>query len=162
MNAEGRVEDMWTQLNFLAGEWQGTGSGQPGTSQVERTYQFILNDHFIEVRNKSTWAPTSENPQGEVHQDLGLISYDKSRKVFVLRQFHVEGFVNQYVLSDLAPDGKTIVFTSESIENIPAGWRARETYQVASPDEFSEVFELAAPGKDFEVYSTSRLKRIGR
>ena len=32
-----------------------------------------------------------------------------------------------------------IVFTSESIDNIPAGWRARETYKLVSADEFVEV-----------------------
>jgi hypothetical protein len=47
--------------------------------------------------------------------------------------------------------GKTIVFTSQSIENIPAGRRARETYKIVGPDELTEVFELAGPGKDFEV-----------
>jgi len=57
------------------------------------------------------------------------------------------------------PDGKTIVFTSESIENIPAGYRARETYKILSPDEFIEVFETAEPGKEFEVYSEGHFKR---
>jgi hypothetical protein len=55
---------------------------------------------------------------------------------------------------------KRIVFTTESIENIPAGWRARETYIVYGPDEFEEIFELAEAGKAFEVYSRARLKRI--
>jgi len=55
--------------------------------------------------------------------------------------------------------GKTIVFTSQSIENIPAGWRARETYKIVGPHEFTEVFELAGPGKDFEVYSEGHFKR---
>jgi hypothetical protein len=154
---------MWSGLDFLIGTWHGTGSGQPGTSQVERQYQFVLNGNFIEVRNKSTYPPQEQNPKGEVHEDLGLISYDKGRKTFVFRQFHVEGFVNQYVLdgeASLAPDAQTIVFTTESIENIPAGWQARETYHVVSPDEFTEVFELAAPGKVFEVYSKSRLTRV--
>jgi hypothetical protein len=54
----------------------------------------------------------------------------------------------------------TIVFTSEAIENIPAGYRARETYLLHGPDEFEEVFEMAEPGKDFEVYSRTRLKRV--
>lgn len=151
---------MWTNLNFLIGSWQGTGAGQAGNSQVERSYRFILNDKYMEVRNKSIYPPQSQNQQGEVHEDLGLISYDKARKTFVLRQFHIEGFVNQYVMDYLAPDGKTIVFTSESIENISPGWRARETYQVANPDEFKETFELAAPGKDFELYVRSQFKRI--
>ena len=76
------------------------------------------------------------------------------------RQFHVEGFVNQYVMDYLSPDGKTIVFTTESIENIPAGWRARETYQVLDPDEFTETFELAEPGKDFVLYVRNQFKRL--
>ena len=44
------------------------------------------------------------------------------------------------------------MFTSEAIENIPAGWRARETYVMTSADAFEEIFELAEPGKPFEVY----------
>jgi hypothetical protein len=77
----------------------------------------------------------------------------------VLRQFHVEGFVNQFVMTSASADGKTIVFTSESIENIPAGFRARETYKIMGPDEFREIFEIAEPGKDFEVYSEGHYRR---
>ena len=151
---------MWTNLKFLIGSWRGIGSGQAGSSNVARSYQLILNEKFLEVRNKSTYPPQSQNPQGEVHEDLGLISYHEARKAFVFRQFHIEGFVNQYVMDYLAPDGKTIVFTSESIENIPTGWRARESYLVVNPDEFTETFELAAPGKEFELYVKSLFKRI--
>jgi hypothetical protein len=75
----------------------------------------------------------------------------------VFRQFHGEGFVNTYVTS---PAPLThIVFTSESIENIPAGWRARETYTVVSDDEIVELFELAEAGKEFTRYSEARLRR---
>lgn len=93
----------------------------------------------------NTYDPQPKNPKGEVHQDWGMISFDKSRKSFVLRQFHVEGFVNQYVMTSSSADGKTSVFTSESIENIPAGYRSRETYKILGPDEFREIFEIAEP-----------------
>ena len=53
-----------------------------------------------------------------------------------------------------------IVFTTEAIENIPSGWRVRETYVVHGPHEFEEVFERSEPGKPFEVYSRARLKRV--
>jgi hypothetical protein len=53
-----------------------------------------------------------------------------------------------------------VVFTSETIENIPSGWRARETYRVIGPDSFVEVFELAEPGKEFTVYAETRLSRV--
>ena len=42
--------------------------------------------------------------------------------------------VNQYALESIAPAGKTIIFVTESIENIPVGWHAKETYQVLGPE----------------------------
>lgn len=151
---------MWTPFNFFNGSWHGIGVGKSGTSQVERTYQFILNGKFLQVKNKSTYPPQEKNPQGEVHEDMGVISHDAAQKMFVFRQFHIEGFVNEYVLEYLAPDGKTFIFVTERIENIPLGWRAKETYSVINPDEFTETFELAAPSKEFEVYSESHFKRV--
>jgi hypothetical protein len=153
------AKDVWEPLRFFLGKWEGTGEGKPGVSKMLREYQLVLNGKFLQVQNQSIYDPQPKNPKGEIHEDWGMISYDKSRKQFVFRQFHVEGFVNQYVLTDLGPDGKIIVFTSEAIENIPAGWRARETYKIVNSDEFIEIFELAAPGKDFEVYSESRHRR---
>lgn len=151
--------DVWEPLKSLVGKWEGAGQGQPGTSKVEREYRLVLNDKFIHVQNRSVYDPQPKNPKGEIHEDWGMISFDKSRKQFVLRQFHVEGFVNQYVNTSISADGKTIVFTSERIENIPNGWRARETYKIVSADEFIEVFELAEPGKDFELYSEGHFRR---
>ena len=100
-----------------------------------------------------------ENPKGYVHEDFGVISYDKSRKIFVFRQFHIEGFVNQYILESISPDGKTIVFITETIENIPKGWRGRETYTVNEGKVLSEVFDLAEPNKDFELYTKASFIR---
>lgn len=154
-----KKEDVWAPFKFFVGHWEGTGGGEPGVSKVEREYRFILGGKFLKAENKSTYEPQKENPKGEVHENLDLISYDRGRKKFVFRQFHLEGFVNQYVLDSLAPDGKTITFVTESIENIPAGWRARESYRILSDSEFVETFSLAAPGKEFEVYTENRLKR---
>jgi hypothetical protein len=112
-----------------------------------------------ECRTEAYTRPQAKNPQGEVHEDFGIISFDKARRRAVLRQFHSEGFVNQYT-ADLSSDGVKLVFTSESIENIPSGWRARETYAVFSAEECDEIFELAEPGKEFELYSRVRLKRV--
>lgn len=149
----------WEPFRYFVGKWEGTGNGQPGVSKTQRKYRFVLNNKFLHVQNKSAYNPQPKNPKGEVHEDWGLMSFDKSRKKFVLRQFHVEGFVNQYVMSSSSADGKTIVFITESIENIPSGFRARETYKILGPDEFVEVFEIAEPGKDFELYSENHYQR---
>ncbi|MFY9608198.1 MAG: hypothetical protein WAU45_06220 [Blastocatellia bacterium] len=151
--------DVWKPLNVFVGSWEGTGKGQPGNSKIEREYQYVLNGRFLQSRNKSIYPPQKENPKGEVHEDWGLFSYDRNRAQFVLRQFHVEGFVTHYASDREPSDGTTLRFVSESIENIGAGWRARETYRIVNANEFTETFELAAPGKEFEVYTESHFKR---
>lgn len=153
------ASNAWEPLKFFVGKWEGTGKGKPGTSKIERDYQFVLNGKYLNVQSRSVYDPQSKNPKGEIHEEWGMISFDKSRKQFVFRQFHVEGFINQYVTTSVSEDNRVIVFTSEGIENTPAGWRARETYKIISPDEFIETFELAQPGKDFEIYSEGRLVR---
>jgi hypothetical protein len=151
--------DAWKHLRVLVGTWEGTGRGQPGDSKVEREYKFTLDDKFIQVAHRSTYAPQPKNPQGEVHDDLGFMSWDKSRKQFVFRQFHVESFVIQYVIASISDDGKTIVMESEAIENVPKGMRSRETWKFQNENEFTETFEIAMPGREFEVYSENKFKR---
>lgn len=158
--AEEPKPDPFAPLRPLVGSWRGAGSGQPGESSVERSYAFVLQGRYLRVENRSIYAPQKQNPKGETHEDVGLFSYDKARKTLVLRQFNVEGFVNQYTLARAAGDGRELVFETEAIENIPAGWRARETYRFLGPDALEETFELAEPGKPFEVYSKTRLTRV--
>ena len=152
-------DSLWMLLQPFVGNWKGEGGGEPGNGSYERSYQFILNKRFIEIRNKSTYPPTDKFPKGEVHEDIGYFSYDGGRKVFVLRQFHAEGFVNQYKLDSIAPDKKTLVFVSEAIENIPAGYKAKETYRLINENELEEIFEIAEPGKGFEIYTRVKLLR---
>jgi len=84
---------------------------------------------------------------------------DKAQQKIVLRQFHAEGFVNEYLLESASADGAEVAFVTVRIENVPPGWRAREVYQVVSKDAVIETFSLAAPGKELEIYSTTRLVR---
>jgi hypothetical protein len=57
-------------------------------------------------------------------------------------------------------DGKTLIFATDRIDNIADGWRARETYKIVNQDEYTEVFELAPPQKDFALYAESHWKRV--
>lgn len=151
--------DPFQPMEPLIGRWEGTSEGQPGNGTVRREYSRILGSRYIRLENRSVYAPQEKNPKGEVHEDLGIFSFDCAQGRLVLRQFHVEGFVNHYVAEPSSEAGR-LVFTTEAIENIPAGWRARETYIMNGPDELEEVFELAAAGKEFELYSRARLKRV--
>jgi hypothetical protein len=97
-----KQDSLWMPFQPLIGTWAGTGEGVDGNGSYERTYQFVLNKKYIEVRNRTVYSMTKEKPKGYVHEDVGFISYDKIRKTFVFRQFYGEGFVNQYTLDSLS------------------------------------------------------------
>lgn len=147
-------------LKFFVGRWQGTSKGEPGDGAGEREYEFVLGGKFLQAKNKTVYPPQQKNPKGEVHEDLGLYSYDSTEERFVYRQFHIEGFVNEYVEQARTHDGKTLMFVTERVENLPEGWRARETYKIINRDEYTEIFEVAPPQKEFAIYSESRWKRV--
>ena len=147
-------------LERFIGKWRGEGDGQPGHSTVERSYEADLDGKFLVARNQSTYAPQEKNPKGEVHRDIGYYSWDKARKRCLLRQFHSEGFVALYACSTPELGAVELVFDSEAIENIPAGFRSRETWRFTGWDAFAELCEIAAPGMGFELYSPSKLTRL--
>jgi hypothetical protein len=153
--------DPWLSIRFLQGTWQGTSEGEPGKGTVERTYAFVLEDRFLHERNVSTYPPRPGHTSGEAHEHWSFFSHDRTRDVLVLRQFHQEGFVNQFVLLKSMSTPTRLVFDSESLENV-GQWRARETYDLISSDEFIETFEIGAPGKPLHVYSRNHFKRVGR
>jgi hypothetical protein len=151
--------DPWAPVRFLIGDWDGAAEGQPGTGTVTRTYTSAMKDRYIHERNVSTYPPQERNPKGEVHEHWGFLSYDRIRKVLVLRQFHQEGFVNQYVLNAGASTPARLVFESERFENLDERFKAREIYEVLGPNEFTETFEIAEPGKPYVVYSKNHFHR---
>ena len=157
---EAAPADPWQPVRFLLGRWQGNVQGEAGTGTVTRSYELTLGGKFIEERNVSTYPAQEKNRKGEVHEHRGFLSYDRKRQKLVLRQFHQESFVNVYSLT--SSSSTLVVFDSESFENLDNSWKARETYEILSSDEFIETFELAAPGKPYEVYSRTRFTRVGR
>jgi hypothetical protein len=159
MSATGQG-DPWAVLRVLEGKWEGPSSGQPGKGVSTREYRFELNGRFLSARNRSAWEPKSPGATPEVHEDFGFFSYDKGSKKLMFRQFHVEGFVNEYALDSASAHGISMEFVTVRIENIPAGSRAKEAYRVVSADELEETFWLAPPGMEFEIYSRTRLRRV--
>src|SRR5688572_19666967 len=72
-----KQDSLWIPFQSFIGHWTGSSEGQPGNGIYERSYTFIFNKKFIEVKNKSTYPPSKNHPNGEVHEDIGYISYDK-------------------------------------------------------------------------------------
>jgi len=158
--AQAPQADPWEPVRFLEGEWRGTATGNAGEGTVTRKYEFVMNGRYLHEKNVSTYPVQEKNKKGEVHEHWSFLSVDRARKTIVMRQFHVEGFVNQYAYAADKSTPARRVFESEGFENFSNKWRARETYEIAGPDEIVEIFELAPPDKPFETYSTNRLKRV--
>ena len=157
------VPEHWAPVARLIGSWTGTASGSAGDGSVQRRYAFVMNGRYIQETNTSTYLPQEKNKTGEVHEHWGMFSFDKQRKTLVLRQFHVESFVNTYRrVETLANPSAPLVLESESFENFNNAWKARETYEFLSDDEFVETFELAPPGQPYRTYSRTQLKRVAR
>jgi hypothetical protein len=154
--------DRFAPLQRFIGEWTGTASGESGDGTVARTYRLVMNGRFIHETSVSRYPPQDKNKAGEVHEHWGVFSYDKARRLIVLRQFHVEGFVNTYRQAADPLRVAALAFESESFENFSNSWKARETYEFLSDDEFVETFELAPPGKSYQVYSRNQLKRMAK
>jgi hypothetical protein len=154
--------DPWQPLRRFVGDWAGSSNGRSGEATVTRRYAWALNERYLHETSTSVYPPQERNPKGERHEHWGLFSHDRLRKTLVLRQFHVEGFVNTYRRVDLPEWPAQLVFESESFENFNSSWRARERYEFVDEQAFVETFELAPPGKDFETYSRTRLQRVAR
>ncbi len=148
------------RVSFLIGHWTGTGSGFGNDkSRVESSFQLVMNEKYIEVKNESRFDPTEKNPKGEHHIDKGFISYDKSRKTLVYRQFNIEGYINQYILNDSLSNDSQLIFETEIIENFVPGGKARWTIKKISETQIETVFDVSFPNKEYSCFGTNILIR---
>ena len=82
--------------------------------------------------------PREASPEGEVHEELMILSTDGGD--IVAREFHSDGMVISYALAEASAD--RFVFTMIGLENGPPGVVGRLTLTMESDDRFTEVLEL--------------------
>jgi hypothetical protein len=152
--------DPWASVQRLLGRWEGPAAGRPGAGHQVREYKLILKGRFILGTDRTSWEPTAEQPSGDLHEGLSILSFDRAAGQLVMRSCYGEGFLHDYHCLEAAPDGSRFVFEASQVENSPPGTRARETIAFMGPDEIESSFELAMPGGDFEPYTHERLKRM--
>ncbi len=87
---------------------------------------------------------------------MGLLeAFKQQTSALLSEEGSVQKFREQYISHDL-------IYRFETDQGIPFpnSWRARETYDIFSNNEFVETFELATPGGSFETYSRNHFKRV--
>ncbi len=154
------ISPKWAPFKFLIGKWEGTGTGKWGASKVTREYDYLMGGTYIIGKNESRYEKQENNPEDENHVNWDILSYDKNRKKYVLRQFHAEDITNTYAADSAEVSTGKYEFESEAIENFGTGWKAREVYIKINENEFIEIFYLASPGKEYAEFVRNTFKRI--
>lgn len=153
-------QNPFDKFNNLIGKWEGTGSGFGSSkSIIQSEFNWIMNNTFIEVKNRSEFEPTTQKPEGEIHVDYGIISYDKKRKVIVSRQYHGEGFYNEYLLNDSLSTSTSLIFETVKIENFVPGGKARFTINIKNSSEIETLFDVGFPGKKMACFGQNQLTK---
>jgi len=153
-------ESNWAEFDYLIGNWIGSGEGfSSGQSSIQSSFEYLMNNKYIKVTNRSVFKPSDKSPEGSIHEDWGIISYDKNRKVYVFRQFHNEGFVNHYILNDSLSNDLVLIFETEVIENFVEGGTARFTIIKHEEEYIETVFDVSFPGKDYTCFGRNELYR---
>jgi hypothetical protein len=148
--------DPWAPLRLLVGTWEGEIDGKLGTGKGLRRYEFIVGGRYLMSRHTSVRMPQEKSPRGDQHENLGVFSFDRERKILVYRQFMIEGVVSRYTCEAAA---NKLVCTTEAVESGP-GIRARLTLEIRDRYRFEEAYEIGWPGKELELYFTNTWTRI--
>jgi hypothetical protein len=154
------TSDPLAPIAALIGDWSGVSEGEPGRATTTRHATRVQNDHFIMIEGRSVYPKQEKNKSGEIHTQIDMWSFDKQRKLLVLRQFDSLGFASTYVLDPAASTRGRLVVVSEHLENVPATLKARYTFEFKGDNEYHELFELNENDKGFHPYVSSRFVRV--
>lgn len=148
----------WAAMQPLLGKWTGKVEGEAGTGTVKRVVVPYLDGAFMHMVDQAEFPKQEKNPKGEKHTDETTISLDRTEHVFRFKQFQDCGILNEFKQDSISADQRTLVFTTERIENFMPGWRARLTWRL-NGEQWVEVFDVASPNKPWTTYMTITFTR---
>ena len=143
------------ELAWLAGAWQGYGQFGERVTYIHKAFSYEVAGRYLVERTLDMFPPARPTTEFELHQDV--TTFYRTAGGYRAKGFYVEGFVWN---STVTAGADRVVVETESVENGPAGIRARVTYVKDGPDGFKGTFELAMPGQDFTLVETLVMRRI--
>jgi len=147
--------DDWARLNFLAGEWEGVGTGVPGEAVGGTSFAFDLDKKILIRKNWAKYPPKPGEKIGLSHQDLVIIYRAPGESSFRAIYFDNEDHVINYLVRfPQKPDA--VAFETDPAQKGP---RFRLTYELGADGALKNVFLIAAPGEEFKVYAQGALKK---
>ena len=148
------AQKQFDALSFLVGHWTGEGTGTPGTSEGEFSFEWDLS-HNVLVRRSFAEYPAAQGRPASRHDDLMVVFLEADK--LKADYFDSEGHVIHYAVNP-STDSKSVEFLSEPQPGSP---RYRLSYtKAADPDLLKLKFEIANKGDAFASYIDATLHRI--
>ena len=143
----------WDKFNYLIGNWQGEGSGDPGKGEGYFSFKLDL-DNKILIRNSHSEYPAVKDKPLIIHDDLMIVYLNYSGKPERAIYFDNEGHVINYSIT--FSDSNDIVFTSDIVPKFPI---FKLTYSKIENDLLNTKFEISQDGKNYITYVEGKSKR---
>jgi len=150
-----KVPDNWARLSFLAGEWEGVGTGAPGEAIGGTSFAFDLDKKILVRKNWAKYPPQPGEKTGLFHQDLMIIYRSPGESSFRAIYFDNEDHVINYLVS-FPEKPNAAVFETDPAQKGPL---FRLTYELRADGTLANVFLIAGPGEGFKVYAQGVLKK---
>jgi len=146
-----------SEIDWLVGEWRGYGVFSNRTTYIHKSFSYEIGGKFLVEKTIDMFPPDTPSTEFEIHQDqvFYFLNADKLEAV----GFYGEGFVNCFNLTVEQSAPKLIAQTYD-VKNAPSGIRARITYEQEGDDHLQGIFELAMPGKQFDIVEKLTMERI--
>ncbi|HKE28344.1 MAG TPA: hypothetical protein VKB88_38610 [Bryobacteraceae bacterium] len=144
--------DGWGPLQFLVGKWVGEGSGDPGKGAGAFSLLPDLQGKIL-VRKSFAEYPAANGRPATRHDDLMIVYREPGSGELRATYYDSEGHTIAYVVQ--AVEGG-VAFVSDGPRDQT---RYRLTYLAAGKDRAKLKFEIAPPGKDFNLYLDAAIRR---
>lgn len=151
-------DSSWGKLNFLVGNWMGTGDGSSLNTKGTFSFRTDLGGEALIRKNRMIIPPAKGKP-ASLHEDMMVIMKNTSGVADKAVYFDNEHHIINYTIT--ATD-TSVVFLSDAVSGSP---RFRLTYTKAQENNTINIkFETTSPDKPdaFTVYMSGKAVKQGK